>query len=574
MPDLPLNQPLATGVAVSIVRPNGRGDLPAEIQQGLAQANKVGAEIGQTGLRRFGGYRTSIDEEFLPQLKGQRAIDVYREMASNDAVISSFLFVITMLMRKMEWRIEPFDDTEEHHKNADFLEESLEDMAFSWQDVVTNALSMLTYGWAAHEIVYKRRKGYNRDEMLSSRFDDGKIGWAHLPIRGQKTLNGWVYDGDGNKLLGLRQLSPPRYGDRFIPMEKMVLFRTTTMLDSPEGQSILRGAYRSWYFLKRLQEIEGIGIERDLAGLPVMYVPPEVLESKPNSRYSSERLVWEQMIRNVRRDQQEGVLLPLAYTGDGKEKYRFELLSTGGARQFNTNEVVNRYESRIAMTVLADFLLLGTQSVGSWSLSADKVNLFAEALRAWAKVLANAMNRQAVPRLFRLNDMPVDKLPTMVPGDIVAPSIADLGQFMTSLSTAGMPLFPNEELEDYLMEVAHLPKIPETVRADQEAQRQTQAEQQLAGIMGPGGPAQGATAQSPAGFKPGGGAPPAAPGQPPGAQGQPAPGPGGGSPNGQRTMAGAPNRPGGGRPTPGQRGGVSANRKPGGGSKPPPVARV
>lgn len=32
----------------------------------------------------------------------------------------------------------------------------------------------------------------------------------------------------------------------------------------PEGKSILRNAYRSWYFKKRIQEIEGIGIEATL----------------------------------------------------------------------------------------------------------------------------------------------------------------------------------------------------------------------------------------------------------------------------------------------------------------------
>jgi hypothetical protein len=34
------------------------------------------------------------------------------------------------------------------------------------------------------------------------------------------------------------------------------------------GRSILRNAVRSWWLLKRIQEHEAIGIERDLPGFP------------------------------------------------------------------------------------------------------------------------------------------------------------------------------------------------------------------------------------------------------------------------------------------------------------------
>jgi hypothetical protein len=52
-----------------------------------------------------------------------------------------------------------------------------------------------------------------------------------------------------------------------------MLFRTKSRKGSPEGKSILRNAYRSWYFKRRIQEIEGIGIERDLAGFPTLTAP-------------------------------------------------------------------------------------------------------------------------------------------------------------------------------------------------------------------------------------------------------------------------------------------------------------
>ena len=73
---------------------------------------------------------------------------------------------------------------------------------------------------------------------------------------------------------------------------------------------MLRNAYRSYYFLKRIQEIEAIGIERDLAGLPVLEVPEELMSSKANSSQKSLRASLEKLVSQIRRDQREGVVMP------------------------------------------------------------------------------------------------------------------------------------------------------------------------------------------------------------------------------------------------------------------------
>ena len=58
-------------------------------------------ELGLTGLERFGGW---VYEEFLQELQGQRAVQVYQEMSSNDPVIGAVLRV-EMLIRRVEWRV-------------------------------------------------------------------------------------------------------------------------------------------------------------------------------------------------------------------------------------------------------------------------------------------------------------------------------------------------------------------------------------------------------------------------------------------------------------------------------------
>ena len=59
-----------------------------------------------------------------------------------------------------------------------------------------------------------------------------------------------------DSLIGMTQQPPPDYGLLTIPISKAMLFRTESAKDNPEGRSILRNAYRSWYFKRRIQEIE------------------------------------------------------------------------------------------------------------------------------------------------------------------------------------------------------------------------------------------------------------------------------------------------------------------------------
>ena len=62
-------------------------------------------------------------------------------------------------------------------------------------------------------------------------------------------------------------------------------------------------------------------------------------------------------------------------------------MSTGGRRQFDTNAIIERYDTRMAMTVLADFIFLGHQSVGSFALSSDKTELFSMAIGAYLDII-------------------------------------------------------------------------------------------------------------------------------------------------------------------------------------------
>jgi hypothetical protein len=430
-----------------------------------AKPRNLSAEIGSSGLKKSAGL---VFEEFLPALQGHNAIAVYREMAENDPIVGALLFAIDKLMRQIEWKVEAGGDSAEDEDAAQFLEECMNDMSMTWSDVISEVASMFPHGWAYLEVIYKQRNGDNgnpdnvgkaeklAEEVATSKYDDGRIGWRKMPIRAQETLDHWEFD-QGGGIRGMWQRTDIANAV-LIPIEKSLLFRTSTHKNNPEGRSILRNAYRPWYFLKRIQEIEAVGIERDLAGLPIMWVDHRMFDADASPEVKSALENWKKVVTNIRRDEQEGLVLPSVFDDSGNPLFKLELLSAGGARTFDTNQVITRYAQYIAMTSMADWLLLGHENVGSFALSSDKTNLFAVSLGAWVQAIASVFNDYAVPRLFKLNGISLENMPKIVPEDIENPDLAVLGTFLQTLTAAGATLFPNDDLLKKLMQVAGMPE--------------------------------------------------------------------------------------------------------------------
>lgn len=416
-------------------------------------------ELGSSGLQRTSGF---VIDEFISDLRGIRGARVYREMSDNDPVIGAMVYAIEKLILAIKWEVKPYQEGDKAVKkkdedNAKFLEECMNDMSESWSAMISQILSFLVYGYAFTEIVYKKRVSPDaKDGSKRSKFTDGKIGWRKIALRGQETLWDWVFDDNGGVRAFQQQDPSVPKGLVTIPIEKGLLFRTANPRNNPEGRSILRNAYRPWKFKKTIEEIEAVGIERDLAGLPVAYVPPSMLSSAATTAEVSARNAMQDLIRRIKRNENEGVLFPLAYDEQGRELYKLTLLNSGGTRQFNTDAVVQRYDQRIAMTVLADFILLGHDKVGSFSLGASKIDLFTSAIQQIADTIADTFNDHAIPRLFRLNGVGTSKLPTIKAGEIVHVDLGVLGDFVSKMTAAGA-MQPDTAMDNYLRNLANLP---------------------------------------------------------------------------------------------------------------------
>jgi hypothetical protein len=364
-------------------------------------------------------------------------------MANNDSVVGAILFAIEMLIGQVPWSVKSFSDNQVDIDAADFLRWNMDHLQESWHDVIREILSMLTFGWALLELVYVRR-------------DDHRIVWEKLPLRAQDSLLDWEYEDGTDNLIAMLQNPPPTYSTRRVKLDKAMLFRARHYKNNPEGRSILRTAYRDWYFKTHIENIEGIGIERDLAGIPIAKIPGQILNSTNPVHVAIVNSIKD-MLKNIKNNEEAYILTSSDFwEGTNVPQYDFSLMTTGGSRLFDTNKIIDRKSKGIAMSVLADFIFLGQGEKGSHALSSDKTKMFSSAIGGWLDSIAGVFNRQGIPRLFDHNVFPgLKELPILEHGDIETPDLEILGKFITSLAGAGIVL--NDEDEAKLKSLAGLP---------------------------------------------------------------------------------------------------------------------
>jgi len=312
---------------------------------------------------------------------------------------------------------------------------------------------MLEYGWAYFEIVWKRRLGPFKDPP--SKYDDGKIGIRKLAIRGQNTLYKWEFDENGG-LKGMWQLAGTSHVPVFIPIEKSLLFRTDTRRGNPEGRSILASSYTSWYYLTHLKEIEAIGVERDLAGLPLLHAPVSIFTDPDKADLYQD---LKDLVVNVRRDELEGLLLP--YDTNAPEAYKFELLASGGKRQFSTSEIINRYKIDILQTVLADFMAVGYGNTGSYALIRTKRDLFELGVLGVLDNIKGVLNSHLVPRLLKLNPeyATLTNHPTLEYSIAKIPQLNELSALISALARANVDISGDQDVVNQILNEAGLPPM-------------------------------------------------------------------------------------------------------------------
>lgn len=428
------------GVYDMVLQTNGTGKSSGRRRRGsiapLGELEEVKPSeavkvIGVRGLKNIGG---RIQEEYLAVLKDwQKWVRIILEM-QDDVIIGTMLDAVKQPLLAAEFEVVAASEEPEDIEAQEFLEENMDKMVRqSWRSHVIDMLEAIDFGFSVGEIVLEKR-------------DDGKLWLKNIEPRGQETLFRWLFDED-DTVTHFQQQSVYTYGEFYsIPLDKTIHVTFRGRKGNPQGKSIMRSVYRPWYFCKNMENFEGIGVERDVGGMPIFILPEEPLETDDLNNLKA-------IVTSMRMDEQMGLILP----------HGSELRPYGsGTKKFNIGDIISRKQKEILMRMFAQFIMLGMQNVGTQALVAGSKDFFFLGLIAIQQVIEEAWNQQLVPYLFRFNDIKVSeaglpKIHWMDPGNI------DLVAMMNALSSAvGIgAVTPTPDDEEHLRNMLDLPEMVE-----------------------------------------------------------------------------------------------------------------
>ena len=251
-------------------------------------------------------------------------------------------------------------------------------------------------------------------------------------------------------------------------------YRTTSINNDPSGRSILRNAYTSYEYLNNLQAIEAIAVERELAGIPVARIPAEYLSPDATTAQSGFVSNLQQILRDVKFNEQGYIVLPSDTYPDSNGSptstrlVDVELMASNGKRNIEIDPIVKRYQHDIARSVLSEFLMLGGGSTGSYALSKSKTDLFLRALESYIQAIVDVLNKQLVERLWELNGLNYDLMPTIVAGDVAPHDLREIAAFLRNLNGADINVSDHPEVIQDLMDIAELSYEPKETVEDGE----------------------------------------------------------------------------------------------------------
>lgn len=421
--------------------------------------------LGVAGDNTYNGQIRA--DEFLPELRGKKAIRKYREMRDNDSTIGAVMYAVEQILRDVELQVKPANDSASAQVEKEFVESIFDDMEHSLDDHIAEAISNLSYGFSWNEVIYKRRVGpTERSPKKHSKYSDGRIGVRKIASRAPWTISKFDVDQKTGEVLGVEQEVGFMGGKNYIPTNKSLYYRTTSLNGDPSGRSILRNAYTSYEYLNNLQSIEAIAVERELAGIPVARIPAEYLSNDASTAQAGFVHNLQQILRDVKFNEQGYIVLPSDTYPDkdgaptNQRLVDIELMSSSGSRNINIDPIVRRYQHDIARSMLSEFLLLGSQG-GSYALSKSKTDLFLRALESYIQAIVDVLNKQLVERLWQLNGLNYDDMPTIVAGDVAPHDLREIASFLRNLNGANIDVSSHPEVIKDLMDIAELDYDPD-----------------------------------------------------------------------------------------------------------------
>ncbi len=274
-----------------VVKPNPSADQTTKPSLPLTKSLPR-ETLGDSGTRALHGI---ITEEYNSQLQGIQGIRVYDEMRKSDGAVRAALLACKLPALRAAWFIKDAEtDNDENDKMiADFVRKAIFEYAEgTFESLLSEALLMLDFGVMLFEKVYTTRdidgKKYVVIQKLASRLPRSVMQWE-LPDR----------------TFGVQQIRQDGIL-AMIPGSKLLIFVNEKEGENWWGTSMIRAAYKHWYYKNNFYKIDAVAFERQGLGVPVIHMPKGYTDADERKAV--------QAMQNLRANENAYLVLPDGYT--------------------------------------------------------------------------------------------------------------------------------------------------------------------------------------------------------------------------------------------------------------------
>jgi hypothetical protein len=383
-----------------------------------AVSNLQTTELG-SAVTAYG--RTGQDD-YNPELRSWLGLRKWDEMRRGDGTVRSALRLVKTPIYAARWFVEPASTSTTDRRVADFVEGCLfRDMSVSWPQLLTEITLHLDFGSYLFEKVFT--------------FKNGKIVWQKWSPRHPMSVVQWEYDSHGGPL-GAWTYGNNELGKVFIPISKLLVFTNEKEGGNIEGISILRSAYKHWFYADNLMKIDAIQKERHGIGVPVIKLPPNYSEK--------DKEVAGKMGENLRTNEKAHIVLPPLWE-IATLKIEGQPVNALDSAKFHTEKILD--------SVLANFI----GATGGGTSTEVKADLFNKSTRFVAEQIRDVINKWAIPELVNYNWKTVDQYPELRVrriGETV--DWQKISFALRNMVGAGI-IIPDDQLETWIRDELDLP---------------------------------------------------------------------------------------------------------------------
>lgn len=368
-----------TGVILTVQAPDSYFG-PVQLATTPLNTRPVLSELGRTTTL----YANFGRDEYNSEFRGRMGLEKYDKMRRQDSATRSALRILKTPINGATWFIQPAEESKKHVKIAQFVDLNLRHwMTYSWPVVLREALNMLDYGFYPFEKVYGFKEWKGKNYLIIK-----KLASRH-PL--DLIEDGWEYDEHGGPKGGHFYNFPGGPGHVFIPVDKLAVFTFDLEGGDLRGLSILRSAYKHWFFKEQAYKIDGIQKERHGIGIPIIKLPPGFTPE--------DRIAAHEIGRNLRSNEKAHVVLPPNW------EILFAKLE---GQPVSALATADHHARMIFMNVLAQAMY----DSGSEGGTASAMELFYKSTREIATIIAGVVNQYIIPDLVGAN-WDVDNFPEL-----------------------------------------------------------------------------------------------------------------------------------------------------------------